>query len=416
MSKTLTSQEAKHTTTEKEAYAIFYCISKAEYHLRGRKFTLHTDHQNLLYIHTRSSAKVERWRTFLADFTFDSVHVKGRQNQLADALSRLGHQVVKVDQIPNDEHDADLIRHRPNHVKTFKKPLKPSKDCPPVYIDGVTDKPKLPAVHLVQTEETETSRRILTKKRHEKWLARLKTSQTAYLKDTENLDKRNGLYVRRGCAIIPSEDKALVKEVLSDAHDNAFAGHVGIGQMIDHLKDKKLYLRNAKEEARSYILKCGICQKMKARRLVKLMMKDTTVSTPFDTVAIDTVGPIMPSKAGSRYMIVMVDCFTRWTEIVPTKRAKATDAADALISGIFGRFGLPNRVRSDRGTQYVNELLTNLYEKLGIKQHKVLAYHPQANGIVERTNQEVVRHMRVAALRVKNNEEWEKLIPIAQYV
>ncbi|GKT32052.1 hypothetical protein ADUPG1_002184, partial [Aduncisulcus paluster] len=186
--------------------------------------------------------------------------------------------------------------------------------------------------------------------------------------------------------------------------------------MIDHLKDKKLYLRNAKDEARKHILKCGICQKMKERRLVKLMMKDTTVSTPFDTIAIDTVGPITPSKAGSRYLIVMVDCFTRWTEIVPTKRAKATDAADALISGIFGRFGLPNRVRSDRGTQYVNDLLKDLYGKLGIKQHKVLAYHPQANGIVERTKQEVVRHMRVAALRVKNNEEWEKLIPIAQYV
>ncbi|GKT34986.1 hypothetical protein ADUPG1_002902, partial [Aduncisulcus paluster] len=282
--------------------------------------------------------------------------------------------------------------HRTNHVKASRKPLKESDDCPLVKIKGINDKTKEPVVRPAQVEEEEekeTDRKIITKRRHEKWLARLKTSQATYLTNTENLDKRNGLFVRRGEAIIPTEDKALVKQVLSEAHDNAFAGHVGIGKMIDHLKDKKLYLRNAKDEARKHILKCGICQKMKARRLVKLMMKDTTVSTPFDTIAIDTVGPITPSKAGSRYLIVMVDCFTRWTEIVPTKRAKATDAADALISGIFGRFGLPNRVRSDRGTQYVNDLLKDLYGKLGIKQHKVLAYHPQANGIVERTNQEV---------------------------
>ncbi|GKT15077.1 hypothetical protein ADUPG1_004074, partial [Aduncisulcus paluster] len=144
MSKTLTSQEAGHTTTEKEAYAIFYCISKAEYHLRGRPFTLHTDHQNLMFVKTRSSAKVERWRTFLSDFTFDTVHIKGRKNQLADALSRLGHKVVKVKKIPNDEHDADLMRHRTNHVKASRKPLKESDDCPLVKIKGINDKTKEP--------------------------------------------------------------------------------------------------------------------------------------------------------------------------------------------------------------------------------------------------------------------------------
>ncbi|GKT15088.1 unnamed protein product [Aduncisulcus paluster] len=137
--------------------------------------------------------------------------------------------------------------------------------------------------------------------------------------------------------------------------------------MVDHLREKKIYLKNAKDEAGEFIKRCGICQKLKARQIVRLMMKDTTVDHPFDTIAIDTVGPILPSKAKSRYLIVMVDCFTRWTEIVPTKRAKAVDAADALMSGMFGRFGLPNRIRSDRGKQYVNSLISALYERLGIK-------------------------------------------------
>ncbi|GKT30522.1 hypothetical protein ADUPG1_001546, partial [Aduncisulcus paluster] len=225
-----------------------------------------------------------------------------------------------------------------------------------------------------------------------------------------------GLVMWKDCVVIPEDDDDLVKEVLSDAHNNAFAGHVGITKMVEHLHEKSIHVKNARTHAKRFINSCGICQKMKARQLVRMMMKNTTVSYPFDTVAVDTVGPIMPSKAKSRYLVVMVDCFTRWTEIVPTKRATAKAAADALISGIFGRFGLPRCIRSDRGTQYVNGMISEWYKKLGVTPHKVLPYHPQANGIVERTNQEVIRHMRIAAMRIGDNEEWEQLIPLAQYV
>ncbi|GKT13535.1 unnamed protein product, partial [Aduncisulcus paluster] len=94
MSKTLTQQESGHTTTAKEAYAIFYCISKSEFYLRGREFVLHTDQMNLKFLETTSSAKVERWRTYLSDFTYEVRYIKGSKNTLADALSRVGHVVV----------------------------------------------------------------------------------------------------------------------------------------------------------------------------------------------------------------------------------------------------------------------------------------------------------------------------------
>ncbi|GKT31386.1 hypothetical protein ADUPG1_002009 [Aduncisulcus paluster] len=81
-----------------------------------------------MFVKTRSSAKVERWRTFLSDFT---------------------------EEIPNDEHDADLMRHRTNHVKASRKPLKESDDCPLVKIKGINDKTKEPVVRLAQVEEEE---------------------------------------------------------------------------------------------------------------------------------------------------------------------------------------------------------------------------------------------------------------------
>ena len=62
VSKMLSDQEIRWNTTEKEAYAIVYCLKKLEYLLRDRSFTLRTDHKNLIYIDTETSAKVKRWK------------------------------------------------------------------------------------------------------------------------------------------------------------------------------------------------------------------------------------------------------------------------------------------------------------------------------------------------------------------
>ncbi|GKT31129.1 hypothetical protein ADUPG1_001863 [Aduncisulcus paluster] len=124
----------------------------------------------------------------------------------------------------------------------------------------------------------------------------------------------------------------------------------------------------------------------------------------------------MPSDSGNRYLVVMVDMFTRWTEIVATKTKTADETAQAIVDGIFGRFGLPKSIQSDRGKEYVNGVISELYLRLGVSQHKVLAARPQANGMVERANQEVIRHIRIALAMIKYKEDWERAIPMAQYV
>ena len=60
VSKMLSDQEIRWNITEKEAYTIVYCLTKLEYLLRDRSFTLRTDHKNLIYIDTETSAQVKR--------------------------------------------------------------------------------------------------------------------------------------------------------------------------------------------------------------------------------------------------------------------------------------------------------------------------------------------------------------------
>ena len=89
VSKSLTATQLKWATIQTEAYAIFTCCQKLDYLLRDRKFTIHTDHQNLTYMTRNPSSMVTRWYIALQELDYTIEYVKGSQNTIADALSRL---------------------------------------------------------------------------------------------------------------------------------------------------------------------------------------------------------------------------------------------------------------------------------------------------------------------------------------
>ena len=89
MSKSLNKTERNWTTIEKECYAIVHTLRKYEYLLRDVKFTLKTDHANLLYMNIPPSSKVLRWKLAIQEYDFDVYHIPGPDNIAADAFSRL---------------------------------------------------------------------------------------------------------------------------------------------------------------------------------------------------------------------------------------------------------------------------------------------------------------------------------------
>ena len=89
ISKALTTTEVKWSTPEKVCYAIFYSLVKLEYLLRDIHFTLRTSHRNLTFLNESFQQKVKRWKLAIMHFNFDIEHIPGKQNVVADALSRL---------------------------------------------------------------------------------------------------------------------------------------------------------------------------------------------------------------------------------------------------------------------------------------------------------------------------------------
>ena len=113
---------------------------------------------------------------------------------------------------------------------------------------------------------------------------------------------------------------------------------------------------------------------------------------PFEVLHLDHIGPLPKDAHGNEYILVIIDAFSRWVELFPTKSTTAAETASMILNHV-GRFGSPEIIHTDQGPAFHNELV--LVRLSGIEQSFATAYSSEENGIVERANQDVLRHLRV---------------------
>jgi len=130
---------------------------------------------------------------------------------------------------------------------------------------------------------------------------------------------------------------------------------------------------------------------------------------------------LLATKEGFTHVFGVIDAFTRWVMLYPTRGTNAEDCAKAMIQH-FGIFGAPNEVVSDGGSQICNvkvremiSILTSVY-KLGVIHHVNLAYSSEENGIVERANKEVMRYLRHIVFEQRRGSDWAVVLPFVQRI
>ena len=118
------------------------------------------------------------------------------------------------------------------------------------------------------------------------------------------------------------------------------------------------------------------------------MVQRNTPNGRFRSLHIDLVGPLSPSE-GMNYLLTVIDRFTRWPEAIPIPDSKTSTCVKALIRHWISRFGVPEDITTDRGPQFTSSLWSELGKLLGLKLHNTTAYHPLANGMVERLHRQL---------------------------
>ncbi|OWY90759.1 Gag-pol Polyprotein [Phytophthora megakarya] len=110
------------------------------------------------------------------------------------------------------------------------------------------------------------------------------------------------------------------------------------------------------------------------------------LSGPFSLLVVDAISPLISTPRGNKYILAFVDYFTRWIEAYAVKSLDTITFVDTMIEGVISRHGVPERLLSDRGSNFISNLAKSFYETLGIKKLFGSAYHPQTQGLMERFN------------------------------
>ena len=142
-------------------------------------------------------------------------------------------------------------------------------------------------------------------------------------------------------------------------------------------------------DVRTWARFCIQCQRANVHRHTFAPLSQFQApSARFDHVHIDLVGPL-PSSDGCNYILTCIDRFTRWPEAIPLPNITAETVARAFVTRWVASFGVPSTITTDRGSQFESALFLALTNLLGTKRVRTTAYHPIANGLVERFHRQL---------------------------
>jgi transposase InsO family protein len=98
-----------------------------------------------------------------------------------------------------------------------------------------------------------------------------------------------------------------------------------------------------------------------------------------------SLGPFPKARGGYRFLIVAIDTFTKWVEAELVRRITKENTVK-FLHGIVMHFGVPNRLISDNGTQFISKKFENFCAAYGIKHPRSSVNHLMTNGNVKRAN------------------------------
>jgi transposase InsO family protein len=197
---------------------------------------------------------------------------------------------------------------------------------------------------------------------------------------------------------------------------NATVGHHGYERTIHRLQQAGQRWQGMRKDVKTFIASCPACQKAsKIKTAINVPKFVLATDRPMQAIHVDSIGPLPPDEHNNVHILVMVDAFTRFVELYPIPALDTATAVRPLLNFV-GRYGLPQIVHTDNGSQF-KDVFHALLKRLNVAHSTITPHSHEENAIVERTNQEVMRHLRPLILdNPILKENWSDIIPLVQRI
>ena len=342
-----------------------------------------------------SNDRIARWRLLLEEFGPEYQHIKGQDNIVADALSRLD---AKFDEeIDEKDHGSDargkqcamlvsmLIRDKNVDVETsYAKQLVTTQQLDEERF------PLFPPLILREQQKDKELRKRMRKKPSD-------FSKTT-LEETELVTYNDRIYV----------PNTLQSRVVDWYH--TYLAHPGETRMVATLS-QTLYWPGMHKHIHEHVKTCDVCQRVKGprKKYGKLPVKVHPPLVPWNRVEVDLIGPFTVNTPKGKFelrALTMIDPATGWFEVKDVVSPSAKDAMEAFDDTWLSRYPRPEYLGFDGGSEYKN-VFKEMRLNYGMKPCQSTPYNPQANGTIERVHQVLNNCLRTFELE----EQELKLVP-----
>lgn len=378
LSRTLQPAEQRYTTTEKELLAIVFCLQKIRYIVLGSRLNIITDNHAVTFLKTCNlrNNRLTRWILAIQEFDFEITHCKGTENITADTLSRIT--PVDYNSTPNTPIELTL-----NYIQRTQDPELQQELLNLSHHQSLDPRLQRPY-------------QILTNGPQDQNYPQMSQSYKLHNQILYQLSRNSWLIC------VPEN---IIERLIWECHH--FYLHCGAKKCFQMLSETFIF-KNMHRRIRTTLASCDTCQRCKSNphpnrgtaQGIKCFAKN-------DQVAVDVIGPLPASSSNVKYILIILDIYTKFVKLYPMQRATTKIILSKLFDKHFKEFGLPKRIQSDNATQFKSDLWIETLEKHDINPVYSPLYHPCFN-LAERPIKEIKRCLRTYCSRQHKN--WAKHI------
>lgn len=444
-SKSFQKGEKNKAIIEKELLAIYHSILAFRPYVYGKKFIVYTDHKPLIYLFSMKNpaSKLVRIKLELNEYDFEILHINGKDNIQADALSRIPFSEIQT-MSENSKHILAITRSmNKNRIEHKKRNVQEEHENDKKLIQTTRIFEKLEGFnkHMarIKTYVNENNELIicahlkhkiifeLRAHANEKLAMILSTLETVSLENNINevqLATNDEIFKKfpadeftKTCStvlkkltialikpVVHVRDPNEQKRILTEYHyDRLRGGHNGRNRLYAKLR-AHFYWKNMSKDVANLVKECKSCKLNKPRPGTREPMAITaTPQKSMDYIILDTIGPMNKTIYGNVYALTLICDLTKYLITVPIPNKEAKTVAKAIFENLILIYGTPKTIRTDLGTEFKNEVISELCKLLNVQHQFSTAYHHESLGSIERNHRLFNEYIRAYS----NDDTWD---------